>query len=71
MITLVDALMSEYHLSLREAVWEFPVSSALALWDAMIARHGGHTGPDYFDKVAVRARTKAREFLETHFRIVD
>jgi hypothetical protein len=69
-VTVLDALMAEYHLPLAEAM-EFPLEAYLALVPALVARHGGRVnGPDYIDQAAMAARERAWEFLRTHFEIL-
>lgn len=68
-MTLLDALMAEYHMTLSQAL-DFPLQAALALWPAMLGRHGAHQGPDYIDRAVIAARTRARAWLERQFRII-
>lgn len=67
----VDALMSDYGLSLRAAVWEFPLVAARALAPVRVRRHGGKwAAPDAADRAAAEARAKAKAWLAAHFTIL-
>jgi len=63
--------MSEYGMPLDDALWKFPLSAALALLPASMARRGIDLGgPSSTDRVAMAAREKMRNYLHEHFQIV-
>lgn len=64
--------MAEYHLSLVEAVWEFPLSVALVFLPIRNERQGAESSaPNYAQEAAVQARSKARSFLKENFTLVN
>ncbi len=63
-------MMSEYGLSLGHVLWEMPLAAGLALWEAIVRRRGGETGPDRIDRAIIAAEQRARRFFEEHFEIV-
>lgn len=69
-MTIVDALMAEYHLSLAQA-WAFPLEAYLALVPAMMARHGVPlNGPGPAAQAAIEARARCKAWLRAHFTIL-
>lgn len=62
--------MAEWGYSLNEALFELPLGSALALWPALLARHGVEDGPNYVDRARQKAKRHTRKWLVTHFTIV-
>ncbi len=68
---LADAVMSDYGLSLHEAIWHFPLAAARALAPSRVRRHGGKwTRPDANDRASSQARARAKEWLAAHFTIL-
>lgn len=66
-----DALMADYGLTLREAIWDFPLAAARHLAPARVRRHGGKwTQPDATDRAVAEARARAKEWLAAHFTIL-
>lgn len=67
----VDALVADYGLSLRAAIWEFPLAAARALAPSRVRRHGGKWDrPDSADRAAGEARAKTKAWLARHFTIL-
>lgn len=67
----VDAIMSDYGVSLHEAVWKFPLVAAHYLAPARVRRHGGKwEAPDSSDRAIAAARARAKAWLAKHFRIL-
>lgn len=63
--------MSDYGISLHEAVWTFPLEAALALAPARVRRLGGKWDqPNSHDRAVARARARAKRWLEANFRIL-
>ena len=68
---ICDAVMSDYGLSLYEAVWRFPLEAAAHLAPARVRRHGGKwAAPDASDRAVAEARARAKAWLAAHFRIL-
>lgn len=67
-VDLVECLMAEYRMCLREAV-RFPLSAITALLPSRAGR-AGHRGPTHSDRCEGQARLRARAWLEHHFAIV-
>ena len=71
MTTLVDALMAVYHMTLKQAFFEFPLTAAVALWPSMQRRLGFETsGPDYMDQASARAKRQMEDYISKHFRVI-
>jgi hypothetical protein len=62
--------MSEWGYTLNQALFEMPLGSALALWPALLARHGVEDGPNYIDRARQRARRAAKRYIAQHFTVV-
>jgi hypothetical protein len=69
-LTLVEAMRAEWGCSLHDALWTESVSAALALWPAMMQRHGADPGMTWVDKCRQRAKTAKRQELEERFTIL-
>lgn len=66
-----DALMSDYGLTLHEAVWRFPLAAAMALAPARVRRHGGKWDrPQSADMAVAAARARAKAWLSKRFTIL-
>lgn len=64
-------MIAEYHLTLHEAVFRFPVAAALALWPCLATRKGGgEDAPDWVDRCRMRARLRVRRHLEANYNII-
>jgi hypothetical protein len=63
--------MAEYGMSPRYAMWTMPVVAAYALLPAARYRAGGEVHGSPGDHAAAAARAKAKEFLQTHYRITS
>jgi hypothetical protein len=63
--------MSEYHLSMEQAMWEFPVAKAFVILPAR-ARRLGISSPEgeYVHQAGLRARRAMRKHLRENFTIV-
>lgn len=71
MLTAVEAAMSQWGLTLHQALWEFPLAALLALWVPMAERlGGGGDGPDIADRAGIEARQRCRRWLQKHFEII-
>lgn len=63
-------MRAEWGLTLKEALRE-SIPAALALWPALITRHGGEwTGMDPVTRARQAAKEKARAWLEANYTIV-
>lgn len=51
-------------------MWGTPLAIALILLPVRNERMGGSAGPSYVTTASVKARNKARAWLEQHYRIV-
>lgn len=63
--------MAEYHLTLTEAVFEFPLAAANVLLPVRNERQGGNSGPGFVTSASIRGRNTAKAWLEQHYQIVD
>ena len=69
--SLCDALMSDYGLTLHDAVWRFPLEAAAALAPARVRRHGGKwSQPDSSDRAVAAARAKCKAWLALNFSVL-
>lgn len=62
--------MADYSMTLYDAMFDFPLEAALALWPALIVRNGGEAGIDHTDRASISARKRCKGFLAEHFRIL-
>lgn len=66
-----DVLMSDYGISLYEAVWKFPLLAATLLAPARVRRLGGKWDqPDARDRAAAAARQRCKAWLAEHFTLL-
>lgn len=70
MVSLIETLMSEYHFTIRRAIWGIPVAAVFALLPAKRAREGDDSLPTFAEMASVNARAACREYLEKHYQII-
>jgi hypothetical protein len=70
-LTLVEAMRSEWSCTLRQAMFEESLTAALELWPAMMIRYGASPGLSYVDKARQKAKEAARKWIAENFRVVD
>lgn len=71
MLTLVEAMRSEWGCTLRQALFGESINAALVLWPAMMARYGAEPGMNYVDRARQKAKDDARRWLEENYTIVS
>jgi hypothetical protein len=70
-LTLVEAMRAEWHVSLHDALWSEPIAATLALWPALLSRHGcEEQGDSYVDRQRRKAKAKAQRWLDAHYEVV-
>jgi hypothetical protein len=69
LLVLVEMMRAEWHVSLRDALFRESVTAALALWPALMLRHGADPGLSAVDLARQRAKDQMRSWLEAHYQI--
>lgn len=68
---MVEAMRAEWGVSLHDALWVESVPAALALWPALLSRHGGESeGNSYVDRERRRGKAVARKWLLERYEVV-
>jgi len=67
---MVEAMRAEWGVSLHDALYVESLNSALALWPALLQRHGVDPGMTHVDRARQRAKTKARQWIAQHFHVL-
>ncbi len=66
---LIETLMAEHHYSLRGAIWGISLTAAFTLSGARADRLGVDR-PGHADHAAGAARSRAKEYFQTHYQIL-
>ncbi len=69
LLILIDTMMAEWGWSLERAVFDGPVTACLALWPAMLHRHGCEVHGSHADKARQAAKAAKRAEIAQHFRV--
>ena len=64
-----EFLLSSYHLTLHDAVYQFPLVVAIILQRAASERSGNSSAISYADDAALNARRKVRRYYEENYTI--
>ena len=68
-MTVIETMRAEWHLTLKQSLRE-SIPAALALWPALITRHGGEwTGMDPVTRARQIGKAKARAWLAANYDI--
>jgi hypothetical protein len=68
-VNLVETAMAEWGYDLHRALFELPLGAALALWPALLNRHGCEQTSSYLDKARRKGKAAKRKWLAEHFEI--
>ena len=69
MMSCLELLMTEYHQTHRQALYQTPLTTAYALFNTRAARLG-HDRPGYGDAAAGAARERVKEYFAANYRIL-
>lgn len=69
MLSYLELLIQEYGQTHRQALYEMPLTTAYALFNARASRLG-HDRPGYADAAAGAARQKVKDHFAEHYRIL-
>jgi hypothetical protein len=67
-MSYVEALASEYHMTLEHIFHRMPLATGLAMLDARSSRLG-LMSIGYIERAIIQARVKCRRFIADHFTI--
>lgn len=63
-------MRAEWGVSLHDALFVQPLNAGLALWPALLTRHGGDPGLSAIDRARQRAKTKARQWIAENYTVI-
>lgn len=72
-LILIETMRAEWGVSLHDALFVESVTAALALWPAMMMRHGAEphqAGMTHIDRARQKGKEDARAWIEEHFTVV-
>lgn len=69
LLMMIESMMSEWGWSLEKAVFEGPLTACLALWPALLHRHGCEVHGTHVDKARQQAKQAMREHIAQHFSV--
>jgi hypothetical protein len=70
LLTVVETMRAEWGCSLREAMWTESLVAALALYPALLARHGCDPGMSHVDRARQAAKERARRWIAERYEVV-
>lgn len=63
-------MRSEWGCTLQQALFRESLAAAVALWPALLSRHGvENTGMDYVTRARQKAKDKARKWIADHYTV--
>lgn len=70
MMSYLELLMTEYHQTQHQALYQTPLTSAYALFNTRSCRLG-HDRPGYADAAAGAARQRVQDYFSENYTIIS
>jgi len=69
-LTLIESMRAEWGCTLKQAVFEESLTSALVLWPALLARHGAEISVNHADKARQQAKAQKKAEIAKHYTVI-
>lgn len=66
---MIELMRAEWGCTLRQAMFHESLAAALALWPAMLARHGVKVHFDFGDAARQAGKERMKAWIEAHYTI--